>query len=409
MSVESGEPRSAEVLTLLETEKPKPKTGITITHHLPDVNYPWLSLEEDGGFKNTMERLREAGVTKQRFDIRWNRVAPTSAGETDSAYLKRCARIAEIGSEIGLDNLVVLSSAPKWALRLAKTDPDSFIKSYQTYIDTVFSNLSGTSIKPPSGIQIFNELNMRSSTPTELLPLLPRCVEVVRDQAKIHFGKELPVVATLQVSSSLALESIPGLLEGARHFIKDHQDLLQQFDQIDLDYYPGIWHQPKEAMRKHLKNIGYYRRAFSGRNDPGKVTELQTPLDVFRTFGDMELLKHTLDDLKPLAERGIKIGIGEVGIPSISAFETEEMKKEHQKLQTVGLGIILRRLRPIVENYNLTGVGIYSLMDEPGREVGLFNWGLYDNKGNERHFVKDVARFARAISRLVTIAAKRSE
>ncbi|HCM81982.1 MAG: hypothetical protein UW52_C0055G0004 [Candidatus Gottesmanbacteria bacterium GW2011_GWA1_44_24b] len=393
-------PPSPEIKPVPLNPEPKifrPNVGVTITHHLPDTDYSWLSLEKDGGFAKTTEKLVKDGITDQRFDIRWNRVQPDNNQPPDEHYLERSKTIVEIGHEKGLKNIIVLSSAPAWALELARTNPAAFSESYAKYVDTVFSALAKNGGIPPAEIQIFNELNMRNYTPAELLPNLDSCISILRTKSEKYFGEKIPLVATLQVSSPLSLTSIPSFMEGAIPFIKKHQDLLAKFDQINVDYYPGVWHQPMKSIKKHLKHIDYYIKALHYRNDPEKAQTLQTPLDVFRTFGNMELLEQSLDALQPLAQKGVKIGIGEVGVPSIAPFETETMMAEHQKLQTLGTAIVLRKLQPIIEKYHLTGVGVYSLMDEPEREAGAFNWGLYDKDGKEKHIV---GKFAELLSRI---------
>lgn len=234
-------------------EAPLPGVGLTITHHLPDFDYSWLSLEKDGGFSKIIEKLKKDGITNQRFDIRWNRVQPDNNQSVNEHYLDRSKTIAEIGHEKGLKNTVVLSSAPKWALELAKTNPAAFSENYAKYVDAVFSTLAKNNGVPPVEIQIFNELNMKNYTPSELLPHLESCMDIVRAKSEQYFGKKLPLIATLQVSTPLTLKSFLGVMEGALSFIQKRQALLGRFDQINLDYYPGIWHHPPETMKRYIK------------------------------------------------------------------------------------------------------------------------------------------------------------
>ena len=363
----------------------RPEVGITITHHLPDYpEYNWLSLEKDGGFQKMCEHLKSQGVTAQRFDARWNHITPNTDSNLNTEYVDRLSRISEIGTASGLDNILVLSSPPEWAIKLAKTDPPAFVKAFESYVDTVFSSLSAESI-PPKEIQLFNELNMNNFTPEALLPNMENCMDIVRQKMQTHFEKNLPLVATLQVSTIGSHGEIPLFKKDSVGFIQKYQTFLEKFDGVKLDYYPGIWHQPNASLEKYRKNLGFLWKTWKNRNNAELDAIPKTPKDMLRVFTDMELLEQTLTAMKPLSDKGVKFGIGEIGVPSMRPFETEAMKSEHQKLQTIGVSLILSRLPPLIKKFNLTEVGIYSLMDEPTREAGIFNWGLYDKNGNPKH------------------------
>jgi hypothetical protein len=376
---------------------PQPPVEITVTHHLPDSDpkqSEWLSLENGGGFETKSKELKDMGFTKHRFDARWNKLIPKKPkgnSGIDAAYLKRIADVHEIGNRVGLDSIVVLSSAPKWALKLAKRHPDQFAEAYTSYIDTVFQALKERGGNPPSAIQIFNELNMSNYTPHELLGVIPQCIDIVNQKSLDYFGLHIPLVATLQVSSPVTLKSIPGFMKGASPFITNNQLLLEKFDEIKLDYYPGIWHQPKNVMRKYLANAGYFLKALIYRNKPGKIASLDRDHDLFTSaFQNMNLLEDVLAQLKPLQDKGKQIGIGEIGTPSIVPFDTKASRPDHERLQTLGTATVVRNLRTLVKKFDLKEIGLYSLMDESKPELGVFNWGLYRKDGVPKDVVKQI-------------------
>jgi len=384
----------------------RPNVGIMITHHLADFSdqYPWLSLEENGGFSQICDKLHSNGVTQQRFDMRWNRIQPDVQerdnqiikGSIDSEYLDRSRKIADIGSQKGLENTIVLSSVPQWALELTKTDPDGFRKAYSEYVDIVFSTLSNHGGNPPEAIQIFNELNMGNYTPGALMPHLESCVDIVRNASQKYFQKDIPLEATLQVNS-LPLKTIPGEVTGAIPFIEQNQNLLSKFNKIKLDYYPGIWHQPPETIAKWIQNADYFLNILRYRDNPDKLAALNHPARAFvSAFRNMDLLEKTLQRLEPLRKNGLQIGIGEIGVPSIVVFDRPGL--DHEKLQTLGIGVVLTHLRSLISKYNLTDIGIYSLMDEPAPEVGAFNWGLYRKDGTPKHVVGKLSQLLKRVA-----------
>jgi hypothetical protein len=384
-------------------ETPGKGISIGITHHLPDFqnnpDYDWLSLDENGGYATMCEKLKNDGVTDIRFDVRWNRVQPDAAdslkGETDTDYIDRSAKIADIGKKMGLENTLVLSSIPKWALNLAKTDPESFRQAYGIYVDMVFSNLAKHKVKAPAAVQIFNELNMSNYTPDALLPQIESCMSLIKEAGSRYFGMDIPLVATLHVSA-LPFKALPGVAWNAGHFIDSHRDLLSKFDEIKLDYYPGIWHQPPEEIIQWTKNIGYFLDILKFRNDPAELAELNHPARAFiDAFKNMGKLEETLKMLQPLQEQGIEIGIGEIGVPSIVPFDRPGL--DHEKLQTLGVGVVLAQLNNLTAKYNLNNIGIYSLMDEPAPEIGAFNWGLYRKDGTPKRIIRSLPQLIKLI------------
>ena len=47
--------------------------------------------------------------------------------------------------------------------------------------------------------------------------------------------------------------------------------------------------------------------------------------------------------------------------------------------------IVARKLRPLIEKFHITDVGIYSEIDEPTPELGIFDWGIRDKSGQPKH------------------------
>lgn len=382
---------------------PKPAVGITMDHHMADFDYPSMSLEKNGGFFQACEKLRTDGVTAQRFDIRWYTLQPEKSGKTDETYLARSKKILEIGKKAGLESNIILSSPPNWAVELARRNPGDFIRAYESYVDTVFSALSADGGQPPAEIQIFNELNT-SFTPKELLPHLEACMKIVREKSDLYFQTRIPLTATINVSTPMTLKTVPRMMpESASSFIANHESLLQKFDAVKLDYYPGIWHIPKETLGLYLKNWKYFVDAFRARNSENRVAALPKPIMMFvRSFGNMELLDRVLGELEPFQKRGIKVGISEIGVPTFALLETPAMKESHQKLQALGVSVMMWKLRPLIMKHGITDIGLYSEIDDltQGHEplnIG-FNWGMVDKDGTPKPLY---GKLARLISRVI--------
>jgi hypothetical protein len=101
-------------------------------------------------------------------------------------------------------------------------------------------------------------------------------------------------------------------------------------------------------------------------------------------------LEDTISALQPLKDKGTKIGIGEIGVPSVLPFETKALN--HDQFQKFGVGVVLWELAPIVRDLQLSEVGMYQLFDEPVPEVGLFDWGLFQKDGTPKAIVDKLPR-----------------
>ena len=364
------------------------RVGITISQHITffESTSP-LEIEGTDAFSQLCREFKEVGADKQRVDWRWDNVEPDQ-GNADYSYLARSRKLSEIASREGIGTTIVLTHTPKWALELVKKDHSAFIGAYEDYVDNVFSALAPGDKPPviPANIQIFNELNSPLYTPDELLPLIPDCVRVLKAKSLHYFHKEIPLIATLNVTE-IPLKSLPKILHRPKEFIAEHQPLLGQFDEIALDYYPGIWHLPAKTITTYLTNLPYFIKAFSNRNSRENFNKLTPPLFAFRTiFGNMDLLEQTLQQLRPLAREGKIITIGEIGVPTLIPFERSAIKEEHGKMQALGVLIMFSRLRRLIHDYDIKNVGLYCLTNKPEPE-GPFELGWIRNDGTKKYMM----------------------
>ncbi len=376
------------------------RVTISVDQHFAYFDKP-LVTEEADNLSLLFHEMRTMGVDKLRIDWKIEDVMPEQ-GQIDHGKLERLQKITEIAHESGLKSAIVLAHTPEWAVKLAKKNPEAFIKAYQDYVDVVFNALTpeGKPSMTPSNIQAFNELNMQSYTPNVLLQHIPMCANILREKSQQYFGKKISIMATLAVHAS-PVKSVPKFMYRSLEFIQENQDVLSNFDEIGLDYYPGIWHLPKKTIDLYWKNRKYFIQAFQARNNPTKVELLRqnAPIDMFKqAFGNMDLLEETLEALQPLKK---KLSIAEIGAPMIIPLETPAIRKENEKLQALAVLIMAMKLRPLLKKYTIEEVGLYCITNKPKSEaLGFYEWGWVQNDG-ERNYMLSGKTGLKSIIRLL--------
>lgn len=280
--------------------------------------------------------------------------------------------------------------------------PKAFVKAFETYTDTVLGSLAQDGASPivPESIQAFNELNVPMYTKKELLASIPACVDIIRQVSIQKFGTELPVMTTLSVGNPL-LGNLP--LQNPINFIRENPDVLKNFDKVGLDYYPGIWHIPKETAKLYWKNRDYFINIFKARNRPSEFEALikNPPNQMFReAFGNMDLLEKTIQALQPY---GKQLSISEVGAPTILALDNSLLRKEHEKWQELATRIMAMGLSRVMDTYNINEVSFYCLTNKPSIKKppdseGPFEWGWLRDTGEKKEILH-----ARSLQRIIDI------
>lgn len=375
---------------------------IGIDEHLSYFKDP-LFAEKTEQLRFIFKEMQSIGIKKHRYDIKWEDVQ-SRPDETDLQHLERLRKIGEMAKEAGMDNGIVLSHPPKWALELAKKDPQEFIAAFTEFVDVALDALAGDGKNSvvPSSIQIFNELNVPIYTIKEVYSLLPDCVDIVKNKSFEKFGKKIPLMTTLNVTNPL-LKGTNFPWGDPVEFIQQNRDILSNFDEIGLDYYPGIWHMPPETVKLYWENRNYFLDVFKFRNDPDKIKALtkQPHIDMFRrVFGNMELLERTIKELKPLGKRVL---ISEVGAPTVIALDSSKMRKEHEKWQEMAIRAMSLGLSRVMAANGIDEVDFYCLTNKPGTKPppdseGPVEWGWLRDTG-----LKKEALTSRSLQRIVAL------
>lgn len=332
-------PPSTEVVT--------PLLEVFITHHSNDFKD-----DTPERLKATFKNLSEMGVNSQRFDIRWNRVKP-SREEVNNEYLAKSGDIAKTAKEEGLSSIIVLSSPPKWAMELYKTDKKAFFEEYRNYVSGVNEALGAFGVKPLT-IQIFNELNNTVYTPKEILGDLPQFCAIAREV----FGSDVKLTGTMIVGNLTDKLTRTGLQTGVMKFLSENGEILRNsFDVISVDYYPGLYHLP-------LKDAG------------GKIKKL---------FGQTGYLEEVL---KKISGWGKEIEIGEVGFPTLKGIDGIK-RVGNDRRQRYAFDVFARAVRPLIERCGIKRIGFYQAFDETPTELGVLNFGLWKKDGSPKSVVQN--------------------
>ena len=345
LEAQSGLPHIPEMAPTVEAEKPA--LEFFVTHHAND-----FSEYNPERLKEVLHNLSGMGVNSQRFDIRWSKSRP-NRGEVDHGYLAKSGEVAKTAQEAGLSSIVVLSSPPKWAMELYKTDKEAFFKEYRSYVSGVREALGAVGVEPLN-VQIFNELNNTVYTPKEIVGDLPQFCAIAREV----FGDEVRLTETVLAGNLTDKLTATGLQTGVMKFLSDYGEILKSsFDVISVDYYPGLYHLPiKEARgigKKLFKQTGY----------------LEKVLETISTWGK-------------------EIEVGEVGFPTLKGIDRVRSIGNDRR-QRYAFDVFAMSIKPLVEKFGIKRIGFYQVFDETPTELGVLNFGLWDKDGNPKSVVQD--------------------
>ncbi len=319
-----------------------------------DLEFYVTDHSADNADTGNQERLRELyedvkkdGIKSIRFDYRWNKIE-TEKGEFQDELLDRYGKAIEVMNEAGLESpTVVLSSIPNWALEIYKKDKEKFFDEYRKYVEEVKSSLTKSYEKTGQlvfKVQVLNELNNSVYTPIDGHDVSRLC-DITREV--LHdYNPDVKLMATAFAGNlpKLVKDLSFGRVNLGTHieeYLKQYRDVLESFDIIAIDYYPGMWHVPIGEAMENKKEI----------------------------FKQLGLLKNTMEEV---ASWGKEYELGEVGIQTNMPLMGDEHNQDRQRYF---FDVFFREFKHILLDFQRRGIklptriGLYQAMDEPPKNM----------------------------------------
>jgi hypothetical protein len=308
--------------------------------------------------------MKDHGLSTVRFDIGWKEVLPL-AGERDEKYFERYTDILKTIEAVGMKPpTLVISNPPDWAVKLYETDKEKYFEAYEEYLVSVAELIEGSGAKIYSA-QLFNEIN--NATLYKFIDAvdLPRCAQIARRTLSA-------VQPDIKIATSLIAGNLSDNWPEKMPVIKRKEDrppveeyldqygpmLKENFDLVQIDYYPGVWHLPVGAEESTAGNLLGRKEA---RTNP---SDSFTPRSLNATLNNFALFKRVAEKLSSL---GIPYEIGESGFPTNAPYSTEDR-------QRFAYDTYFRALRQILVDFTSRGISL------PER-VGVFGMQDAENPG----------------------------
>ena len=247
-------------------------TGKTVERHNQfDVKFYVTDHSADHADIGNPEQLRQLyadikrdGVESVRYDWRWSLIEP-QAGQVQTAQLERYSKAKQLMDQAGLEEpTVILSSLPKWATELYRTDKEAFMAKFQDYAEQVRDGLIRAGGPVVSRLQILNELNNRVYSPIELADL-PQLCNIAR-QVFASYNPDIKLMATLLATNTTRAVGTP-----IERYLPLFEGVKDSFDVVAVDYYPGLYHfdakgagtiRPSELFKHVVRQTGLLKQVF---------------------------------------------------------------------------------------------------------------------------------------------------
>jgi hypothetical protein len=344
-----------------------------VTDHSPDA----VETGNTEGLEALYADIKKDGVTSVRYDWRWNKVE-AQRDQFDQVAIDRYVNAVEVMKKVGLESpTVVFSSIPDWALDLYKKDKQAFFKEYRIYIERMREGFIQAKEKTGdiiSRVQVLNELNNDVYTPVAPEDISHLC-DITRE-VFFSYNPEIKLLGTLFVGNlpELLSKATLGMVKlgtPVAEYLENNKDMLNKFDVLALDYYPGMWHVDFQSKRENGK-------------------------EMFKQIG---LLKETMETV---AGWGKEYELGEVGIqtnmPLLSAPHNEDRQRYF-------FDVFFREFKHLLNDFQQKGialpkaVGLYQAQDESpknlmGKLLRKFtpfpehDMGMRKDSGNRKEILK---------------------
>lgn len=211
--------------------------------------------------RNLYDDIKTDGISSVRYDWRWNKIE-SEKGEFQMEVLGRYENAIELMDDAGLESTtLVFSNIPQWALDLYQKDKPLFFESYRNYVEKVKEYLiiarekTGKSV---SMVQVLNELNNLVYTPIDGDSVTQLC-HITREVLR-EYNPDLNLLAPAfagnlpQVAKDVSFGKI-NFGTPIDEYLEKSKDVLDNFDVIAIDYYPGMWHIPLQEALENKKEI----------------------------------------------------------------------------------------------------------------------------------------------------------
>ncbi len=303
--------------------------------------------------------MKEYGLSSVRFDVAWDKLAPTP-GMHDEASGERYGNILKTIKEVGMKPpTIVISNPPPWAEKVYATDKEKYFEAYEAYLASV-AKIIERSTSTVYSAQLFNEINNATLYKFIDVKDIPRCAEIAR--------KALGAVQPdIKIATSIIAGNISDRWPEKASFLSRKEDrppveeyldrngpmLKKNFDLVQIDYYPGVWHLPVGDKASTAGNLLGRKDSAESPSDPF------TPRSLNATMNNFALFKAVAEKLSAL---GIPYEIGESGFPTNVPYSTEDR-------QRFAYDTYFRALRQIFVDFKKKGValpervGIFSTQD----------------------------------------------
>jgi len=252
--------------------------------------------------------------------------------DIDHAQLEKYAEAVKKMLAVGLKPpTIVLSSIPGWAYQLYRSDKDKFFDVFKRFLEIVKDYLEKIPGEKIPRFQVLNEIN------TSIYCKLKGAHDVwmLWSMARLVLGKYNPEAKFMATLFCGNLASLAGT--GIVKFLDLKKGILEHFDIIGVDYYPGLLHLPV------WENFIFREKMFR----------------------NMNLLKQVFEIL---SDWGVEYELGEVGFCSDWPWGSEEKQKKFYETFFPALIEMLKVFK--AEGWCLPSrIGIYQAIDERKRSL----------------------------------------
>jgi len=316
--------------------------------------------------------IKELGFSSVRTDWRMDHIVPNEE-DINYAQLERYIEAIKGMLAVGLKPpMIVISSIPGWVYQLYRLDKKEFFKMFKRFVEILRSHLETIPGERIPCFQVLNEINTRIYCKLDRAYDILELWSITRSVLK-KYNPEAKFMATLFCGN---LASLAGT--DIVKFLDLKKGILEHFDIVGVDYYPGMLHLPTDES-------GFSRK---------------------RMFGNLNLLRQVFE---MLSGWDIEYELGEVGACSDWPWGSERKQKQFYKIFFPALIEMLREFK--AEGWRLPSrIGIYQAIDEEkkGFLPGLRNrilWehgmGLFKSDGRPKLVTKHDRSGESTISRII--------
>lgn len=305
-------------------------------------------------FRALCKDIKINGGDALRTDFDWNHVE-VRQGQLDLPLIQRFIKGIEIIREEGLEPVIVLSNAPKWAKEMYKKgDKEGFYAAWESFNQTALAVLESVPGEPVKEIQVLNELN--NPVYSQIDPEDISSVAGITRRVFEGYNPDIKLVASMLVADIPEYMHKGGFAETIKTYLPKFETHAKgAFDIISLDYYPGAWYRPIHEQSGLKRKLEIFRKVIAPNTKGYK--------EMFTEFG---LLQEVAERV---ASWGKEYEIDEIGFP------TKGMYWGNERRQRYAYDVHTRKLKEMLVDFRKrniplpTGIGTYMAKDEPVKGI----------------------------------------